>query len=118
MKNYTFTEKGFTFERVDKKTARRAYNNGLSVLWCPCNLNPVSPWGVAMKINKNDAGNVGRTFETVLDYFTAYNCTNAETGKYAAFYIPVRYVDRFTGETPTAETLGTVKEYDYRYMEG
>lgn len=29
----------------------------------------------------------------------------------------VAYVDRFTGETPTAETLGTIRQYDYKYME-
>lgn len=41
-----------------------------------------------------------------------------ETGRYTAFYIPVVTVDRFTGETPTAYTLGTVKQYDYSVMEG
>jgi len=117
MRKYTFTQNGFTFERIDKKAARTAYNNGLSVLWCPCNLNPSSPWGLAVNVNKNHAGNVGKTFETVLNAFLYYNCTNAETGKYAAFYIPVKTVDRFTGETPTAATLGTVKQYDYKYTE-
>lgn len=29
MKKYTFTDGGYTFQRIDKKTARRAYNNGL-----------------------------------------------------------------------------------------
>lgn len=29
MRQYTFTENGFTFERVGKKQARKAYNNGL-----------------------------------------------------------------------------------------
>ena len=42
---------------------------------------------------------------------------NTETGKYTAFYIPVEYVDRFTGEKPTAATLRTVKQYAYDYME-
>lgn len=41
-----------------------------------------------------------------------------EVFSYAAFYIPVVTVDRFTGETPTAYTLGTVKQYDYSVMEG
>lgn len=27
------------------------------------------------------------------------------------------YVDRFTVETPTAETLGKIRQYDYKYME-
>ena len=45
-------------------------------------------------------------------------------GYYEGFYIdiennfPVKTVDRFTGESPTAETMGTVKQYDYNYMGG
>lgn len=35
-----------------------------------------------------------------------------------AFYIPIREVDRFTGEAPTAATLRTVTQYDYRYIGG
>lgn len=59
MRKYTYTENGFTFERIDKKQARRAYNNGLTV----------------------------------------------------------EYVDRFTGEKPTAGTMGIMKQYNYKFME-
>lgn len=44
MRKYTFTEKGRTFKRIDKKTARTAYKNGLTVIICPCNLRPFTPW--------------------------------------------------------------------------
>lgn len=44
MRQYTFTENGFTFERVDKRQARKAYNNGLRVVVCPVNLRPGYPW--------------------------------------------------------------------------
>lgn len=77
MRKYSFTNNGKTWERITKKQARAAYNNGLT-----------------------------------------YNCTDNQTGRYTAFYIPVVTVDRFTGETPTAYTLGTVKQYDYSVMEG
>lgn len=50
--------------------------------------------------------------------FEFYNIRGNETGHYTAFYIPVREVDRFTGEAPTAATLGTVTQYDYRYIGG
>lgn len=56
--------------------------------------------------------------EKAVNAFEIYNCTDNETGRYTAFYIPVVTVDRFTGETPTAYTLGTVKQYDYSVMEG
>lgn len=62
--------------------------------------------------------NVGTNNEKAVNAFENYNCTDNETGRYTAFYIPVVTVDRFTGETPTAYTLGTVKQYDYSVMEG
>ena len=58
------------------------------------------------------------TFEEALNAFEFYNLRGKETGRYTAFYIPVREVDRFTGEAPTAATLGTVTQYDYRYIGG
>ena len=64
------------------------------------------------------SGKAAATFEEVLNAFEFYNIRGNETGRYTAFYIPVREVDRFTGETPTAYTLGTLKQYDYSVMEG
>lgn len=40
MRKYIFTEKSHTFKRINKKTARTAYKNGLTVIICPCNLRP------------------------------------------------------------------------------
>jgi hypothetical protein len=124
MRKYQYTEKGFNFERVDKKTARTAYINGLSVVVCPVNLRPGAPWHPEAVINKRDRAHlvadeigVKNDFNNWVGSFEFYNCPNTETGKYAAFYIPVKMVDRFTGETPTADTLGTVKQYDYKFME-
>lgn len=74
MNKYSFTNNGKTWERITKKQARAAYNNGLTVLFCPVNMRPFTPWHLE--------------------------------------------IDRFTGETPTAYTLGTVKQYDYSVMEG
>ena len=91
MKKYTFTDGGYTFQRIDKKAARRAYNNGLRVMLCPVNLRPGYPYHPETSISGKAA---------------------------AAFYIPIREVDRFTGEAPTAATLGTVTQYDYRYIGG
>lgn len=118
MRKYNFSVDGFEFERITKKVARIAYNNGLTVLFCPVNLRPGSFWRLDMPINKNNQNCEGHTFDSVVNHFEFYNCTNSETGKYTAFYIPVVDVDRFTGEAPTADTLGTVKQYDYKYMEG
>lgn len=116
MREYSFTDRhGFTFERIPKNRARIAYNNGLTVLFCPCNLRPDSMFCTPHNINKSRCN--GKSFSQMVDIFTIYNCINSETGKYPAFYIPVEIVDRFTGELPTRETLGTVKQYDYKFME-
>lgn len=124
MNKYTFTNKGFTFERINKKEARTAYINGLTVLVCPVNLHPFNPWGVATNWNRKDRAQfvideigVKNDFNSLVNSFEYYNCTTAQAGRYAAFYIPVRDVDRFTGEAPTAGTLGTVKEYNYSYLQ-
>lgn len=56
MKKYTFTDGGYTFQRIDKKTARRAYKNGLRVILCPVNLRPGHPYHPETSISGN-AGN-------------------------------------------------------------
>ena len=38
MNKYSFTNNGKTWERITKKQARAAYNNGLTVLFCPVNM--------------------------------------------------------------------------------
>jgi hypothetical protein len=112
MHNYNYSDSGFTFKRVNKATARRAYNNGLHIIMCPCNLRPGFPWYPEAVVN----GKSGATFETTLNAFEFYNIRGRETGRYTAFYIPVVTVDRFTGDAPTASTLGTVEQYDYNYL--
>lgn len=91
MRKYTFTEKGFAFERIDKKTARAAYMNGLTIVICPCNLRPFTPWHNEQALNRKsrehfavDEIGVKNDFNGWLNSFEYYNCTNAETGKYAA----------------------------------
>ena len=109
--------KQVTLKRIPRNKARNAYNNGLDVLFIPVNCNPINHyWNLGIWENKSLDGQY-TTFETLCNAFEFYNC-NRETGKYIAFYIPVRTVDRFTGEKPTEKTLETIEEYDYSFMEG
>ena len=86
---YFYDENKNKFKRVDKRTARRAYNAGVDVHFCPVNLRPFNRYGFGldMTINKNDISCDGQTFETVLNAFEFYNCRDTETGFYTAFYI-------------------------------
>jgi hypothetical protein len=113
---YSYTDGGHTFERVSKAVARRAYNNGLRVVFCPVNLRPGEPWHPEVSI-QGHSFRFGSTFQVALNEFEYYNLRGRETGRYTAFYLPLREVDRFTGEAPTPYTLGTVKEYDYSYLD-
>lgn len=113
MKKYTYTDNGFTFERITKKKAKAAYDNGLYVILCPCNLRPGGVWHPEVRIIKTD----DRTFASVVNEFEYYSAINDETGRKAAFYIPVKMTDEFTGDIPSHNTIKTLKEYDYAFME-
>ena len=46
MRAYTFTENGYTFKRINKKQARAAYNNGLTVRFVLAICAPVPRFGL------------------------------------------------------------------------
>lgn len=123
MRALYFTDnKGFNFKRVNKATARRAYINGLTVVFCPVNLRPFGAWSPETYHNKKsreaftlDAAGVRNDFNNLVNSFEFYNCPNSETGKYTAFYIPVETVDRFTGEPSTG--ADAIEQYNYKFME-
>ena len=93
MNKINFVNKGETWERITKKQARKAYNNGLSVLFCPVNMRPFTPWHVETVIN-NRAEGCNVSFDKAVNAFENYNCINNETGFYTAFYIPVVECER------------------------
>lgn len=69
--------------RISKAYARRHYNAGNDLYFCPVNLNPESPWGLLY-----EPGDRSISFDVHVSLFEAYNCTSTETGRYTAFYIP------------------------------
>ena len=84
MRNYSFTDRhGKTWERITRKKAQAAYNNGATVLFCPVNLRPGTPWHVGAAIEKD---RTGESFEIMVNAFEYYNC-NSEDGRYSAFYV-------------------------------
>lgn len=74
--------RGKTWERVSKATARAKFQQGTPVTFCPVKLHPFGAWSPSV----TRAGNEEINFETYLLNFDWYNCT-AETGKYSAYYI-------------------------------
>ena len=72
-------------KRIDKRTAKKLYNNGKDVLFIPCNLRPDNMWGLGIWQNKDLNGQYD-DFDKLVMWYSWYNCT-AETGKYISFYV-------------------------------
>ena len=112
MKKYTFYNDGYMFIRINKKEARKAYKNNLKVFATPCNMAPFNPWNPAFLLYRkyreqfilDDIG-AENDFNNMVNSLEYYNCNN-ETGKYTAFYIPVKK-NEFDGKL----------EYNYEYLE-
>lgn len=93
MNKYNFTDSnGKTWQRIDKKAAKKAYDEGLIVLFCPVNMRPFSPLHFEIDVNKNYEGYNGVSFEVAVNAFEIYNCVDCKTGHYAAFYLQEREV--------------------------
>lgn len=102
MRKYTLYNDGFTFQRINKTQAERAYKNGLTIIVSPVNINPFGIMGGGSHITLRPGDN----FNKVINAFEYYNCTNSEIGRYAAFYIPVR-----------SNEFDNRPEYDYSYLQ-
>lgn len=73
--------RNLSFERVSKRTARRHYNNGQSII-----LLPVKCYTEMFVFETEENYNKVRDFENLVNEFEYYNC-NHECGYYAAFYV-------------------------------
>ena len=71
-------------KKIDKRTARKMFNNGKKIMFIPCKLNPCSIWNCGVWHQLSDG--VTHDFDTFCNAVAFYNC-NSETGKYLAYYI-------------------------------
>lgn len=97
---------GVQWYRTSKQAARNAYNQGEEVLICAVNLTPFGGWrpgsiirneirehsplliaDKTMGVHTSNDGWETYSFEDCVFNYQWYNCTNTETGKYAAFYL-------------------------------
>lgn len=94
MNNYTFTHAGKTYSRINKASARKQYLQGKTIFLLPCNFRFGSPWFSAFPLDPEtqkefaiDEIGMENRFNSLVNSFEYYNCTNRETGKYTAFYV-------------------------------
>ena len=69
------------FKRIDKRQARKIYENNGEIYACACKVNPDNAWGLLL-----GPLTTWYPFDEVVKNATYYNC-NSELGKYLAFYI-------------------------------
>lgn len=101
MHRYTFTDsEGLTWARVTRKTARRLHLEGRTVRACPCNLRPDSMWSPAFYLEPSG------DFERLEASATWHSCTNAETGRYLAWYAPAVKIPRNFRHVGRASRVG------------
>ena len=81
--------------RVDKRTARRLYNEGHTIRLVPVKCSPVNNT-VWHTVNIKDRGCAGidpelfdweLKFDSRVNQFEYYNCQYNELGKYSAYYV-------------------------------
>lgn len=73
--------RNLSLERVSKRTARRHYNNGESII-----ILPVKCYTELFALETKENYNKIRKFDNLVNEFEYYNC-NYECGYYAAFYV-------------------------------
>lgn len=74
--------------RINKRVARKLFEQGVVITVLPCKANPRSPWWHGLDWDKNYLISIGEEpdFDKLYNAFVYYNC-NYETGYYPAFYV-------------------------------
>ena len=77
----------------NKRIARKAYNDGETIILYANKVAPNGVWISGYEMNKEDIKNKGgitsSDFDTVVNNFEYYNC-NYEVGYYTSFYVDVK----------------------------
>ena len=87
MRGNRFTDGNIVIKRIPKGQAEKRYNSGESILFIPCNLNPLNKvWGPLAIWESKDMFGQYKDFKTLCDNYAAYNC-NCDYGRYISFYV-------------------------------
>lgn len=86
MKPYSFEKDGIFFVRISKARAKKLFSDGQRIYACACNLRP-DVVGMVSVVGGEES------FAQFENAFCFYNCANAETGKYPAYYARITDVE-------------------------
>lgn len=88
MHSYEFTDDhGQRWQRVNKRRARRAYEQGERLVLCACNMRPFGPWHPEYEVFPSEH-NDWSSFDALVNSFEYYNCSHPGEGAYASYYMP------------------------------
>ena len=72
------------FRRIQKRIARRMYEDGETIYLCPYKMRPGKPWNIEVGVNAEEHGQ----FDRVIEDFEYNNCGYLG-GVYPAYYIRI-----------------------------
>lgn len=92
MIKHTISDGKITYLRITKRQARKLFDAGKDVVFCPVKLRPGFPLAPHMDFRKSDYLDESiyphnSMFDKLVCNFAWYNCQLNETGYYPAFYI-------------------------------
>lgn len=77
------------FVRLHHTQARKCFFEGKTVVICPSNLCPGSPWHPECYVSLDmveDRCPPWEAWNRIRNHFRFYNCINSETGKYISYW--------------------------------
>lgn len=79
------------YKKVNKPTARKLYNNGLTIYLLPCKVSDTAltsknSWVSPVEISLFACAHSANKFDRTVNEYEYYNC-NAELGYYASYYV-------------------------------
>ena len=109
---------GATFKRINKKKAEVIYNYGY-VRMIPIDEVVTGYPVLFVDVKKLKSEHLGSDLESVAQDYKSWLCSEVKYTKKDSeilFYIPIKLIDAFTGESPTKSTINTVETYDYEFF--
>ena len=85
MRNLEFNDGTCNWVQVQKRTAKRLFEAGEELVFCPCNMRPFGVWSCGILIEANRYKTEEISFESCVANFEYYN-TSSEQGMYTTFY--------------------------------
>lgn len=82
------------YKRVNKPTARKMYNCGITILLLPCKVRFDNEWVKPYSMSLMTSEETENRFDRAVNTYEYYNC-NAELGYYASYYVTEEDLDKY-----------------------